>query len=449
MAQEAFFKKYSERVVKNNKIEPDYYTKFNVKRGLRNADGTGVLVGLTTIGNVLGYIIVEGESKPVEGKLYYRGIDVQDIVTGFQKDTRNGFEETAYLLLFGQLPNKKELEEFCGILDSVRDLPDGFMENMIMKAPSRDIMNKLARSVLASYSYDSNPDDLSIQNNLRQCIELIARFPIMTAYAYQAKMHYHDGQSLFIHNVKKGLSTAENILHLVRKDSDYTQLEAEVLDLCLVLHAEHGGGNNSAFTVHVVTSSGTDIYSAIAAGVGSLKGPKHGGANIKVMQMMEDIKKNVKNWTAEDQVKEYLKKIIRKEAADRSGLIYGIGHAVYTLSDPRAILLKNKGRELSKDKGREDEFNLYELVERLSPVVFSEEKASSKTVSANVDFYSGFVYSMLNIPDELFTPLFAISRIAGWASHRIEEIVTGGRIMRPAYRSILKDVAYTPLSKRK
>ncbi|MBN1522867.1 MAG: citrate/2-methylcitrate synthase [Spirochaetales bacterium] len=440
--------KYEQQVIANNTIKPEYYTKYNVKRGLRNPDGTGVLVGLTTIGHVLGYHIVEGEHTPVDGKLFYRGLEVTEIVKGFQKDNRVGFEETAYLLLFGQLPTKSELAEFCTMLDDVRELPPGFMENMIMKAPSRDIMNKLARSVLAAYSYDDNPDDLSIQNNLRQCIELIARFPTMAAYAYQAKSHYHDGQSLVIHKGERGLSTAENFLHLIRNDSVYTPLEAELLDLCLVLHAEHGGGNNSAFTVHVVTSSGTDIYSAISSGVGSLKGPKHGGANIKVMQMMEDIKANVKDWANESEVKTYLQKIIRKQAYDKSGLIYGIGHAVYTLSDPRAILLRDKARELSKYKNSEEEFHLYELIEQLAPVVFHEEKDSAKTVSANVDFYSGFVYRMLNIPHDLYTPIFAIARIAGWAAHRIEELVSGGRIMRPAYKSVVNGNDYIPIAER-
>jgi citrate synthase len=403
---------------------------------------------LTTIGNVHGYILDEGESVPVAGKLYYRGIDVEEIVKGFQKEKRTGFEEVAYLLLFGVLPSASELAEFRAVLDEVRDLPLGFTDNMILKAPSKDIMNKLARCVLVGYSYDSNPDDISFENNLRQSIELIARFPTMTAFAYQAKAHYHDGQSLYLHKVQQGLSTAANFLHLIRRDSVYTKLEEEVLDLCLVLHAEHGGGNNSAFTVHVVTSSGTDIYSAIAAGVGSLKGPKHGGANIKVMEMMEDIKKNVSDWASEKEVGEYLRKIMRKEAYDRSGLIYGIGHAVYTLSDPRAELLKAKARELSKDKGSEDEFHLYQLVEKHAPVIFKEEKDSHKRVSANVDFYSGLVYRMLNIPPELFTPLFAIARISGWTSHRLEEIVSGGRIMRPAYKSVVQKRNYIPLVER-
>jgi citrate synthase len=443
-----FIEKTYQAAEDRNKIEAGDYLKYNVKRGLRNSDGTGVLVGLTTIGNVHGYIIDEGESVPVEGRLIYRGIDVNDIVNGFQAEKRFGFEETTFLLLFGKLPTASELAEFQKVLDESRDLPGGFTENMILKAPSRDIMNKLARSVLVLYSYDDNPDDLSIKNNLRQGLELIARFPTLTAYAFQAKSHYHDGKSLYIHKVKQGLGTAENLLHLIRADSSYSSLEAEVLDLALVLHAEHGGGNNSAFTLHVVTSSGTDIYSAVAAGVGSLKGPKHGGANIKVVEMMDDIKANVKEWSDEEEVKNYLRKLVRKEAYDRSGLIYGLGHAVYTLSDPRAVLLKQKAEELCKEKGAEEEFRLYANIEKLGPEVFNEEKNSKKIISANVDFYSGFVYSMLGIPRELYTPLFAIARISGWVAHRIEELVSGGRIMRPAYKNVITKQEYIPLNKR-
>ncbi len=443
-----FIKKTYNTAEEKNKISSDNYLKYNVKRGLRNSDGTGVLVGLTTIGDVHGYIIDEGETVPVEGRLIYRGIDVREIVNGFQAEKRFGFEETAFLLLFGKLPTAAELAEFQQVLDECRELPAGFTENMILKAPSRDIMNKLARSVLVLYSYDDNPDDLSIQNNLRQGLELIACFPTFTAYAFQAKSHYHDGKSLFIHKVKQGLGTAENLLHLIRADSKYSELEAEVLDLALVLHAEHGGGNNSAFTLHVVTSSGTDIYSAVAAGVGSLKGPKHGGANIKVVEMMDDIKANVKDWSNETEIKNYLRKLIRKDAYDGSGLIYGLGHAVYTLSDPRAVLLKQKAAELSKEKGSEEEFGLYANIEKFGPEVLKEEKDSNKIISANVDFYSGFVYSMLGIPRELYTPLFAIARISGWVAHRIEELVSGGRIMRPAYKNIIKKQEYIPLNER-
>jgi citrate synthase len=445
---ESFIARYSAKAQEMNRIPLEDYERYNVKRGLRNADGTGVLVGLTTIGNVHGYILDEGERVSVPGKLYYRGIDVEDLVRGFQSEGRTGYEETAFLLLFGSLPNAADLADFRNALDEVRDLPAGFTENMILKAPSRDIMNKLARCVLVFYSYDANADDLSVANNLRQGIELIARFPIMTAYAYQAKAHYHQGQSLYLHNVKPGLSTAGNILRLIRPTGEFSKLEEEVLDLCLVLHAEHGGGNNSAFTVHVVTSSGTDCYSAIAAGVGSLKGPKHGGANIKVMEMMEDVKANVRDWASEKEVRDYLGRILRKEAYDRSGLIYGLGHAVYTLSDPRAVLLKAKARGLSKEKESGDEFHLYELVEKLAPAVFAELKDRNKVVSVNVDFYSGFVYKMLNIPQELYTPLFAIARIAGWAAHRVEEITSGGRIMRPAYKSVNEKREYVPLGER-
>ncbi len=444
-----FIEKMHNLAEEKNRISPDNYQKYNVKRGLRNSDGTGVLVGLTTIGDVHGYIIDEGESVPVEGRLVYRGIDVQELVSGFLADGRFGFEEASFLLLFGKLPTRQELDEFCAVLDEFRELPAGFTENMILKAPSRDIMNKLARSVLVMYSYDDNPDDLSIRNNLRQGLQLIACFPTLTAYAFQAKSHYHDGKSLYIHKVSRGLGTAQNLLHLIRPDRKYSKLEAEVLDLCLVLHAEHGGGNNSAFTLHVVTSSGTDIYSAVAAGVGSLKGPKHGGANIKVVQMMDDIKANVKDWSDDEEVKNYLRKLIRKEAYDKSGLIYGLGHAVYTLSDPRAVLLKQKAADLSKEKGAEEEFKLYSLIEKYGPDVFAEEKSTNKIISANVDFYSGFVYSMLGIPRELYTPLFAIARIAGWVAHRLEELVSGGRIIRPAYKNVIKKREYIPLDKRR
>jgi len=431
----------------NNTITPANYAKYNVKRGLRNADGSGVLVGLTTIGDVHGYIMDEGDPKPVEGRLQYRGIDIQDLVKGFQNENRFGFEETTFLLLFGKLPSASELENFKQLLSANRELPDGFTENMILKAPSKDVMNKLARSVFASYSYDDNPDDISVANVLRQCIQMIARFPAMVAFGYQAKQHYHKGESLYLHQQKSNLSTAENFLQLIRPTQEYTKLEAEVLDLALVLHAEHGGGNNSSFTVHVVSSSGTDTYSAIGAAVGALKGPKHGGANHEVIGMIDDIKTNVKNWNNEDRLCDYLRKILRKEAFDRTGLIYGMGHAVYSLSDPRAILLKEEAAKLAKEKGREEEYQLYKDVERLGKEVFNEEKGS-KVICANVDFYSGFVYDMLNIPMDLHTPIFAIARIAGWSAHRIEEIVSGGRIIRPAYKHILPPQKYFPLTGR-
>lgn len=435
-------------VEENDKIDPDLYKKYNVKRGLRDIDGTGVLVGLTEIGDVRAYIFDEEEKIPVEGRLLYRGIEINEIVHGYQSEKRFGFEECCYLLLFGELPNKTSLEEFQNLLGEFRELPVGFTEDMILKAPSKDIMNKLARSVLASYSYDPNPDDISLKNTLRQCIELIARFPTMAAYGYQAKAHYHDGCSLYIHRPSKQLSTAENILHLIRPDSSYTASEAELLDLALVLHAEHGGGNNSTFVAHVVTSTGTDTYSAIAAAIGSLKGPQHGGANLKVMEMMEEIKKNVKDWDDEEEIGEYLAKIMRKEVFDRSGLIYGIGHAVYTVSDPRTILLKQKAENIAKDKGLEKEYRLYTHVEKLAPEVFYKEKKNDKVMCANVDFYSGFVYKTLNIPVELFTPIFAVGRMAGWCAHRIEELVNGGRIIRPAYKNVEPRKKYTPMSER-
>jgi citrate synthase len=433
---------------KNNRIDPQFYSKFNVKRGLRNANGTGVLVGLTEIGDVHGYIIDENEKIPVPGKLRYRGIDVEEIISGYQKEGRFGFEETCYLLLFGALPNKEQLQVFTDLLASNRELPEGFTENMILKAPSPDIMNKLARAVLALYSYDRNPEDMSIRNQLRQSIELIAQFPTLTAYGYQAKMHYYEGKSLFIHKPQKDLSTSENFLRMVRNDSKYSRLEAEILDLSLVLHAEHGGGNNSSFTTHVVTSSGTDTYSAIAAAVGSLKGPKHGGANMRVKRMMDDIKANVKDWKDEGAIASYLSKIVTQEAFDKSGLIYGMGHPVYTISDPRTVVLRKKAAELAAAKGCMDEFNFYQTVEKLAPAAIKKHKDDGKIIAANVDFYSGLVYSMLDIPIDLFTPIFAIARVPGWCAHRIEEIVSGGRIIRPAYKSVVEKKTYVSMDTR-
>lgn len=446
--RERLFDKLGAIVEENDRIDPELYKRYNVKRGLRDADGTGVLVGLTEIGDVRAYIFDEEEKVPIEGHLLYRGMEINDFVRGFQNEKRFGFEECCFLLLVGRLPNKSELEEFKDLLGGLRQLPPGFTEDMIMKAPSRDIMNKLARGVLASYSYDPNPDDISLRNTLRQCIELIARLPTMAAYGYQAKSHYYDGRSLYIHNPSKELSTAENILHMIRPDSVYTASEAEMLDLALVLHAEHGGGNNSTFVAHVVTSTGTDTYSAIAAAIGSLKGPQHGGANLKVMGMMEELKNNVSDWEDEEEVGAYLTKILRKEAFDRSGLIYGIGHAVYTLSDPRTILLKQKAESLSREKGLDKEYRLYTTIERLAPEIFLREKKNSKVMCANVDFYSGFVYSMLNIPVELYTPIFAIGRVAGWCAHRIEELVNGGRIIRPAYKNVEPKRNYIPMNER-
>lgn len=432
----------------NNHINPEYYAKFDVKKGLRNSNGTGVLVGLTEIGEVHGYIIDEGEKIPVEGRLTYRGINIQDIVTGFQAENRHGFEEVCYLLLFGELPDEKNYTMFLEMLSEYRTLPEGFMRDMILKAPSKNIMNKLARSVLAGYSYDHNPDDTSIHNVLRQSIELIARFPTMAAYGYQAMAHYHQGKGLFIHNPKPELSTAENILRMIRQDGQFTKTEADLLDLSLVLHAEHGGGNNSAFSLRVVTSSGTDTYSAIASAVGSLKGPKHGGANLKVLDMIEDIKEHVADWSDEEQVEQYLEKILLKEAFDKSGLIYGLGHAIYTISDPRATLIKEKANQLAKEKNRLKEFNLYTTIEKLGPKAFARVRNSNKNLCFNVDFYSGFIYDMMNIPIDLCTPLFAISRIAGWCAHRIEELVSVKTITRPAYKSVSTKQNYIPLSLR-
>ncbi|AEV69843.1 citrate/2-methylcitrate synthase [Acetivibrio clariflavus] len=433
---------------KNNYIDPELFTKYQVKRGLRDLDGKGVLVGLTEIGEVHSYIIEENETIPVPGRLMYRGIDVTELSNGFIKSGKNGFEETCYLLLFGDLPNEKQLADFEQILADYRHLPDDFVRDLILKAPSRDIMNVLARNVLALYSFDDRADDTSIPNVLEQCIRLIACFPLIAVYGYQAYSHYYEKKSLFIHSPKPELSTAENILHMLRPDSQFTKLEATLLDLALVLHAEHGGGNNSTFVTHVVTSTGTDTYSVMAAALGSLKGPRHGGANIKVVQMFDDMKSNLKDWDNEKEIEEYLVKLLKKEAFDRSGLIYGIGHAVYSISDPRCVILKEYAEKLAKEKGLEAEFNLYSKVEELAPKVISEMRKMYKGVSANVDFYSGFVYSMLGIPREMFTPIFAISRIAGWSAHRVEEIVNAGKIIRPAYKSVAKRREYVDIEKR-
>jgi citrate synthase len=443
------YKKMAALVEKNNHIYLDLYTKYDTKRGLRNIDGTGVLVGLTEIGDVHAYIINEqGERVPVEGQLFYRGIEINDLVKGFQREKRHGFEEICYLLLFGELPTLQELKQFKEILAENRLLPNGFTEDMILKAPSQNIMNKLARSVLASYSYDPNPDDNSLENVLRQLIELIARFPTMAAYGYQAKAHYYGNKSLYIHNPRKDLSLSENFLHMIRPDNHYSKLEAEILDLSLILHAEHGGGNNSAFTTHVISSADTDTYSVIAVAVGSLKGFKHGGANIKVMGMINEIKANVKDWEDEEEVAAYLRKILHKEAFDRTGLIYGIGHAVYSLSDPRAVLLKEKAAELSREKKMQKEFRLYTMVEKMAPQVIAAERKMYRPIAANVDLYSGFVYKMLGIPTALYTPIFAIARIAGWSAHRLEEIVSGGRIIRPAYKNVAAKSCYVSLHER-
>ena len=433
---------------KHNHIAAENYENFNVKRGLRNADGTGVMAGITLIGNVRGYIVRDGEREPIEGRLIYRGIDVEDIVAHVVKDNRFGFEEVCYLLLFGSLPNEEQLSMFDTIISTHRALPQNFTEDMILTAPSNNIMNKLARSVLALYSYDEDPEDNLLSNTLRQSIELIARFPCIIAHAYAAKCHYYDQQSLILHYPQQELSTAENFLYMVRPDGKFTSEEAHLLDLCMILHAEHGGGNNSAFACRVLSSSSTDTYSAIASAVGSLKGTRHGGANLKVMEMMDEIKARVNNWEDEDEVYAYLIKILNREAGDGSGLIYGMGHAVYTLSDPRTIILKKYAKSLAEKNGMIKEFDLMELVERLSPKAFAEVKGIDKIISANVDFYSGMVYRILKLPSELYTAIFAMARIAGWAAHRIEEVTTGGRIIRPAYKSIVKDRPYIPLCDR-
>jgi citrate synthase len=438
----------TEKCIKNSTIDPELYGKYEVKRGLRDINGKGVLAGLTEIGEVRAYIIEDSELVPCEGKLFYRGIDIEQIVRGFTNDKRFGFEEVAYLLLLGELPSKDELVNFRKILADFMTLPTSFVRDIIMKAPSKDMMNTLARSVLTLYSYDDLADDISVPNVMRQSLQLIALFPLLSVYGYQAYSHYHDGQSLFIHAPDPELSIAENILHLLRPDSKYTELEARILDVALVLHAEHGGGNNSTFTTHVVTSSGTDTYSSVAASLGSLKGPKHGGANIKVAQMFEDLKKSISDWTSEAEITEYLKALLNKKAFDKAGLIYGMGHAVYSLSDPRANIMKSFLKKLSVEKGLEKEFQLYSLVEKLAPDVISKERRIYKGVSANVDFYSGFVYSMLNLPLELYTPIFAIARICGWSAHRIEELISAGKIVRPAYKSVSKHKEYIPIDER-
>lgn len=430
-------------------IEPQMYIEHKVNRGLRDLNGRGVLTGLTEISEIQSKKLVDGEEVPCKGQLFYRGYNVEDLVNGFLTSGRFGFEETTYLLLFGNLPNETELAEFSDILAGYRSLPNSFVRDIIMKAPSGDMMNSLARSVLTLYSYDNNPDDTSIPNVLRQCLQLIALFPQLSVYSYQAYNYYlRDNNSFFIHDPVPELSTAENLLHMLRIDGQYTRLEAQILDLALVLHAEHGGGNNSTFTTHVVTSSGTDTYSATAAALGSLKGPKHGGANIKVCQMMHDVKKHVRDWKDRDEVADYLHKILNKEAFDGAGLIYGIGHAVYSLSDPRAQLFKQFVKKLSVEKGKEREFELYAMIEELAPELIAGKRKMYKGVSANVDFYSGFVYDMLGLPTELYTPIFAVARIAGWSAHRLEELINAGKIIRPAYMAVQPRRDYIPLSER-
>lgn len=432
----------------NSAIEPELYSVHQVKRGLRDIDGKGVLTGLTEISTINSSKIENGAVVPCEGELYYRGININDLTEGFVSEKRFGFEETVYLLLFGKLPNAEELEGFKRLLVTYRTLPANFVRDVIMKAPNADIMNTLARSVLTLSSYDKNSSDISIPNVLRQCIQLISSFPLLAVYAYHAYNHYVKGKSLYIHRPSPTASTAENILRLLRPDKKYTEIEARLLDLALVLHAEHGGGNNSTFTTHVVTSSGTDTYSSIAASLCSLKGPKHGGANIKVKLMFDDIKKHVKNWNSDDEIRVYLTKLLNKEAFDRSGLIYGIGHAVYSISDPRAEIFKKYVKKLSDEKGRNDEFMLYKNVARIAVEVISEKRKMYKGVSPNIDFYSGFAYSMLELPDELYTPLFAVARIAGWSAHRLEELINTNKIIRPAYKSVAEKCDYIPLSER-
>jgi citrate synthase len=441
-------KKLANKSVENGKIDATLYKKYDVKRGLRDIDGKGVLAGLTEISEIVSSKEIDGKTVPCEGKLYYRGYDIKELVQGFLDDDRNGFEETTYLLLFGCLPNSKELKEFKLLLSEYRALPTDFIRDIIMTVPSLDIMNVLSRAILTLYAYDENADDISIENVLRQSLLLIALFPTISIYGYQAYKHYHDMKSLVIHRPQPELSIAENILYTLRPDKKFTKLEAKILDIALVLHAEHGGGNNSTFTTHVVSSSGTDTYSAIAAALGSLKGPKHGGANIKVVKMVDHIKENLKNVHDEDEIKNYLTKMLKKEAFDRSGLIYGMGHAVYSLSDPRAEVFRSFVKQLSKEKGRLEEFELYSKIERLAPEVIAKERRIYKGVSANVDFYSGFVYRMLDLPEEIYTPLFATARIAGWSAHRIEELTNAGKIIRPAYKSICDNKKYVRISER-
>ena len=431
----------------SGELDLNLYEEYDVKRGLRESDGKGVLTGLTEISDVVAFRTENGKKVPQEGQLFYQGYNIMDLKAGFEKRKFN-FEEITYLLLFGALPNRQQLDSFVEILSQYRELPNKFVRDVIMKAPSMDVMNALQKSVLTLYSYDDNPDDISIPNVLKQSLSLIATFPLISVYAYHAYQHYHNDKSLVIRYPKPELSTAENILRILRADGQYTELEARVLDIALVLHAEHGGGNNSSFTTHVVSSTGTDTYSAIAASLGSLKGPKHGGANLKVENMFADIKEHVHNWGNEDAIRDYLIKIIKKEAFDQTGLIYGIGHAVYTLSDPRAVILKEYAKYLSIEKGREDEFDLYEKVEKIASDLLTSRKNLHKPICCNVDFYSGFVYSMLGIPNQMFTPIFAISRIAGWSAHRIEELVNTGKIIRPAYKYVGHHRDYVELDER-
>ncbi len=430
------------------KIDPELFSKYDVKRGLRDLNGKGVLVGLTEISDVCATKECNGITVPCHGQLYYRGYNVKDLVSGIPEESHFGFEECTYLLLFGQLPTASELSSFCKLLSEYRTLPTSFVRDIIMKAPSKDMMNTLARSVLTLYSYDDMADDTSTPNVLRQCLQLISLFPMLSVYGYQAYRHYHDGEALFINQPDFSHSNAETILHLLRPDGKFTPLEAKLLDLALILHMEHGGGNNSTFTTHLVSSSGTDTYSCMAASLGSLKGPRHGGANLKVVKMFDDMKEVVHDWTDEEEVSAYLVGLLHKERFDKAGLIYGMGHAVYSLSDPRAEIFHSYVERLSKEKGFEKEFSLYKMVERLSPQIISKERKIYKGVSPNIDFYSGFAYRMLGLPMELYTPIFAIARISGWSAHRLDEIASGGKIMRPAYKYTGTHKEYIPISKR-
>ncbi|MDD6988883.1 citrate/2-methylcitrate synthase [Ruminococcus sp.] len=438
----------AKKMTDNSIIDPSLYTKYNVKRGLRDLDGKGVLTGLTDISTIIQNKNVDGKLVPCHGELYYRGYNVNDIIKGITDDNRFGFEEVVYLLLFGEMPNPQELHDFKELLVQYRTLPQNFVRDVILKAPSEDMMNSIARSVLTLFCYDTNPNDTSISNVLRQCVQLISVFPLLSVYGYHAYNHYLRDKSLYIHRADPSMSTAEVILSLLRPDRKYTPLEAKVLDMALILHMEHGGGNNSTFTTHVVTSSGTDTYSAMAAALSSLKGPKHGGANVKVYYMFEDLKKHVRDWNDDEAISDYLEKLLNKQAFDGKGLIYGMGHAVYTISDPRQVILKGSVQKLAEAEGYDDEFKLYEKVERLAPEVIAKKRKIYKGVAANVDFYSGLLYSMLKIPCELYTPLFATARIAGWSAHRLEELVNPGKIIRPAYMSISKEKKYVPLEDR-
>lgn len=448
---ETLIKRLSEKAIATGAIEPSLFQQHNIKRGLRNEDGTGVKTSLTRVSDVVGYEQKDGEVVPIGGRLIYRGIEISDLVRGFLGEERHGFEETAYLLMFGELPTKSELEEFSGLLATNRELPAGFVQNIILPFPSKDIMNKLQTTTTVLYRTDPNPDDISLENVIRQCVSLIAKFPTIAAYSYQAQKYNVEGKSLFIHPPNGARSTVESFLRMLREDMKFTPLEAQILDMMLILHADHGGGNNSAFTIRCVTSTDTDTYSAMAAALGSLKGPKHGGANAEVMGMMDNVKRNVRDWKDDDEVSNYLGRIVRKKVGDKSGLIYGIGHAVYTISDPRAVLLEQKARELVSElrQNKLNELNLYLKVAELAPKVLREVNGTSKTVATNVDFYSGFVYDCLGFPPEIYTPLFAIARVAGWSAHRIEELVSGKRIIRPASVYVgPENVSYAPLAQR-